>query len=242
MTNYNQYKCAFCGKEYRGRQEAEYGGVSLTQRCCSDECSTRAYYRYKKELAIEQYHILREELIRRGVLPHSYTRHLSSIRAQQYDGYHRMIKKKACVWISGKTGRGKSCLARLVLQWHMYFKKQNCGCETALALFNEGKRWEQFVHIPVLVIEDIDKAAYGEYTGGLLHNMLTHRENMRLRTIITSEYDIRSVAQKISTKTNGMYGQSTFARLDCRGKRMDIHIEGDNLRTAESEAKEDNPF
>ena len=220
-------KCKLCGEQFEP-MGASYGGVEITQEYCGSECADRAYRAYKRQVRIDEYHERRLTCVQDGLLPPSFLDHATPKPQQSY-GLKKAIASKASVWISGQTGRGKSYLARLVLQYHM-FEGRRCAFETASNLFNNAKRHEHLQYTPVLCIDDIDKAAYGAYSASLLHDCLTLRENNRLRTIVTCEYDVKHFAARLSESSSGAFGQSTLSRLDALGKRLDIVVEGDNLR------------
>ena len=220
-------KCKLCGDEFTPLG-ASYGGVEMTQEYCGSECADRAYKAYKRQMRIDKYHERRLKCVQDGLLPDAFLDHVTP-RPQQSYGLKKAIASKANVWITGETGRGKSYLARMILQYHMYHGKR-CAFDTAANLFNNAKRYEYLQYTSVLAIDDIDKAAYGAYSASLLHDCLTLRERNRLRTIVTCEYEIQECASKIVESTGGAFGQSTLSRLDALGKRLDIVVEGDNLR------------
>lgn len=206
----------------------EYGGVVVEQNYCNDRCRAIAERQFKKEKKMDDYNNRRRQCIDDRLYPEAFWDHVAPIK-QQVDALKRAVNTESCVFVEGMTGRGKSYLARMILQYEMY-QGYRAAFETASNLFNGAKRYEHLQYVPVLCIDDIDKAAYGHYTASLLHDCLTLRENRKYRTIVTSEINIKQVAKKIMDSTNGAFGQSTLARLDACGRRLDLKLEGDNLR------------
>ena len=189
----------------------------------------KAGKRIKREERIRRYIDKKLECIEDGLLPHFFYGHIAATE-QQTPALKQAIYTDACMWIYGQTGRGKSYLARLIIQDHLSWGKR-CAFETAENLFGLEKLYEKRKYIPVLCIDDIDKANYSEFVAAMLHDCLTFREQAKLQTIVTCEYDIKTFCEKLIEKTNGAYGQSTLQRLNACGQRVDFHMEGENLRS-----------
>jgi DNA replication protein DnaC len=216
--------CKHCGAAFEPPSPIEFPGLTIAVHYCGEACRLAAWREYKRQERIERYHRIKGECCDEGLLPPWFHEHIKPLPHQQAH-YEAATDNHASCWIYGATGRGKSYMARLIIQYHLA-NGTRCAFETASKLFNdESKRWKELQRIPVLCIDDAHICAYGHYTATLFHDCMSLREGQRLRTLITCEYPILEFSKRFPA-----VGHSTIARMDACGRRLDIEVVGDNLR------------
>lgn len=209
-------QCAICGKKFK-QIKHEPSGLH-----CSPECLEEGWQRYQsKEFA--------KKLIDEYRIPKSFKEWKLPVKNNQPVLYPIAKATKSCLYIYGLSGSGKSGLAQIVMQDYLR-QQESCAFDSASNLFNVTRKYEMFAGSRVLCIDDLHVHKWGEFATSLLHDCLTQREQRRLRTIVTCEWDIETFAEFLIQSTGGVCGHSTLARLDACGLRLDLHCVGDNLR------------
>ena len=212
----DKIKCAICGSEFIQVKHAPSGLHCSTP--CLDEGWARMQTKEYAQKLVDEYRI-----------PKSFEEWRLPVKNNQAELYPLAKATKACLYIYGLTGSGKSGLAQIVMQDYLR-NRESCAFDSASNLFGITRKYEMFVGARIFCIDDIHIHKWGEFATSLLHDCLTIREDRRLRTIVTCEWDIETFAEFMIQSTGGVCGQSTLARLDACGKRIDLHCEGDNLR------------
>lgn len=211
-------KCVICGKDFIQRKH-EPAGLH-----CSDPCLDEGWARYKaKEFA--------QKLVDEYRIPKSFEEWKLPVKNNQPELYPLAKAARACLYIYGLTGSGKSGLAQIVMQDYLR-QQESCAFDSACNLFGVTRKYEMFVGARVLCIDDLHVHKWGEFSTSLLHDCLSQREQRHLRTIVTCEWDVETFAEFLIQSTGGICGHSTLARLDACGIRLDLHCEGENLRRA----------
>lgn len=213
----DKINCAICGKEFV-QEKHEPAGLH-----CSDRCLNMGWYKLQTREHTKR-------LVDEGRLPHSFINEMRPTKNNQDMGVmYANESHGACCYIHGLTGTGKSGLAQIIMQDYLS-RKESAAFDSATNLFGISRKYEIYVGARILCIDDLHVHKWGEFSTSLLHDCLTQREQRRLRTIVTCEWDIVTFAEHLIKSTGGMFGHSTLARLDCCGRRVDIEMIGENLR------------
>ena len=187
--------------------------------------------------AIEEKRIeLIRELTDVGALPHFF----KAYRPPALHPWQVAVKadieadEKACAWIFGERGHGKTVLTYEIIYTYL-LRMRRCVWADSDVLYRARDRSSPLRDLlytaPLIVLDDIDLGNNNQFAGKQIHGILQARHEPRLRTIVTSERTPETCGKKIKEETNGEFRESTVERLNFPDHRcVYVRIGGHNLR------------
>jgi len=141
--------------------------------------------------------------------------------------------ENCCAFIEGLKGRGKTSLVSIVLS--SYLDRCRTVAFAVGQTVYESRRNRNLYHAlctaELLVFDDIEKDNLHALNVAQIHNILSVREQGRLRTIATSEISMDNVSALFKNLSNDPHGTSTLDRLNFpKAPCLQIELTGENLR------------
>lgn len=209
---------------------------SPVARFCSDACADIAFREHNAATRRTERLSEWEYLWTRLVIG----RDLSALRMEDFQRTQAVTDIDACfgphglksnVALRGEPGRGKSMAARYALM-RSYVEFGQSVCEvSARRLMREGDRldiWRAVNSSDVLLVDDIDKAVWGEQAVATFWEVCEGINRRRARVIITGNVSLIRMNDEIVQKLGSSHDmQPAYDRLL---PLVGIKVVGDNLR------------
>ena len=175
-----------------------------------------------------------------GALPGDFKRwHKKGLYPWQIAARDALYMNDDCsAWIQGAPGTGKTELAFSIIDMEVKRGKE-CAFATGrevVSATQEYARRRAYTQYDLLVIDDVDKFNMTEFACSELHYILDRRNRNHIRTVVTSEFSGKRVAQMLGE--TGHYGRSTIERLSWPKRPcLKVEMKGDNLRRNETQGE-----
>lgn len=140
-----------------------------------------------------------------------------------------------CAWLQDIPGAGKSEVGIILVHTALRYGVPAAFVDCAGTGFQDVMRQHNtrtaLERVKLLVLDDISKMTVTDYAAGELHNVLTARNQAKLRTVVIDEKTGNEFAKMLASKTDGRFGKSVVDRLNWKGGQcVAIAMQGENIR------------
>lgn len=164
---------------------------------------------------------------------------VTAFNKRAVDAAHWVLQEEKGLFLYGKRGTGKTKLVAIIANARIKERKPVLFVSVPDLLADirsayNNKTASELVdavkNAPFLVLDDLGAERMTEWVGEQLFNIVNHRYNGRLQTIITSNYSPAEIIKRISANGDDTQGQRIMSRLYDMCERVEIQGEDYRMR------------
>lgn len=162
---------------------------------------------------------------------------VTAFNKKAVDAARWVLKGEKGLFLYGKRGTGKTKLAAIIANARIKEREPVlfvsvpdllADMRNAYDSKNAPELVDAVKNAPFLILDDLGAERMTEWVGEQLFNIVNHRYNGRLQTIVTSNYSPAEIIKRMSANGDDMQGQRIMSRLYDMCER--VEIQGEDYR------------